>query len=71
MQTVDYIDIHNILETLFNTDDIDLIWYEQNANYIFIEALIDGNFKQMNIDVQTKELASTTGTIEIKTEKKG
>jgi len=71
MQTVDYIDIHNILETLFNTDDIDLIWYEQHANFIAIEALIDGNLKQMNIDVQTKELASTTGTIEIKTTKKG
>ena len=71
MTTLDFIDVCNILETLFNTDNIDLIWYEQNANFLFIEALIDGNLKQMNIDVKTKEIASSTGSIEINTEKKG
>jgi hypothetical protein len=71
MTTLDFIDVCNILETLFFTDDIDLIWYEQNAGLLLIEALINGKHIEMTIETKTRKLVSHTGQVEIMTQKKG
>ena len=71
MTTLDFIDVCNILETLFFTDDIDLIWYEQNADLLLIEALISGKHIEMTIETKTRKLVSHTGQVEIMTQKKG
>lgn len=71
MTTLDFIDVCNILETLFFTDDIDLIWYEQNADLLLIEALINGKHIEMTIETKTRKLVSHTGQVEIMTQKKG
>jgi DNA-directed RNA polymerase delta subunit len=67
MTTLDFMDIWNILETYFKTENIDLINYEQNINFLYVEALIDGRLVQMTIDPKTRRLKTATGHIEIKT----
>jgi hypothetical protein len=67
MKTLDFMDIWNILETLFTTENIDLINYEQNINFLWVEALIDGKLVQMTIDPKTGRLQTATGHIKIKT----
>lgn len=66
MTTLDYLDILNILETLYFTDDIELLYYEQNKNFLFVDAIIDKKAVQMTIDVQTRQLQTATGTIQVK-----
>ena len=61
MSTLDYFDILNILETLYFTDDIELLYFEQNKNFLFVDAIIDTKAVQMTIDVQTRQLQSATG----------
>ena len=61
MSTLDYFDIVNILETLYFTDDIEVIYFEQNKNFLFVDAIIDEKAVQMTIDVQTRQLRSATG----------
>jgi DNA-directed RNA polymerase delta subunit len=66
MTTLDFMDIWNILETYYKTENIDLINYEQNINFLYVEALIDGRLVQMTIDPKTRRLQTATGHIEIK-----
>ena len=61
MSTLDYLDILNILETLYFTDDIEVLYFEQNKNFLFVDAIIDKKAVQMTIDVQTRRLQTATG----------
>ena len=65
MTTLDFMDIWNILETYYKTENIDLINYEQNINFLYVEALIDGRLVQMTIDPKTRRLQTARGHIEI------
>lgn len=65
MTTLGFIDIWEMLETLFTTENIDLINYEQNINFLYVEALIDGTLVQMTIDPETRQLKTATGQIKI------
>jgi hypothetical protein len=66
MSEVDYFDVVSILETIYNTDDIEVIYFEQSTNFVFIDALIDGKAIQMTIDAKKKEVLTAAITHEKK-----